>query len=878
MMIKREFLETFYENFSCKQLHMGIVPYTIELYFLDTLIKLLLALVFGILNIELKNFLIAVSAVSIVPFVTFPGKGPKFLTFILTLSSYMMVFLSYGFEKSFLQTSWYKDSIMAETEKIVESLKTSRMTATSQMSSGFTLNITDNAFQALDVTEGSQNWTLNSLNINSVQYPYDKQDMVLFYPRYYENKNQDFSRYSWTQTFSNVTINLNRFDYKCVLELFTSEGVCSTDKQRFKIARHAFNSPFELFTNLDTAKMTKFDFGYLAIINLKHLTFNYTEKIKQNTTQKILLEQLLNKTDDVYMPFFKNVKAKEEKQINLMTVGNVTYKEVRQTIVPRWYRAIDPNYIEWLLIVGFVIVQGMSAGFNQELIKKSISMSKYCFVLYFINSNFKTLGQFVLYLLPEVMVLSSGKRQIGRSFSMRFRSSLIKKEFLSGNCVTFTILSCIVNDVKTVTVKRNGDLYHLRPGGKILLKRFLSFYFSGFDIRNSKISLSERVQYIFKGKDYHRTNFYTSLIWSLFERQGYVKDFLLFEKIIACYHPNYSCFKRALKEKGIKTSADVCKRIIYFVFYNTKIQVPNWGDYTPAKVDVTFVKPLKPAQERKSTIHIQEGCRRIDRIYAPATPSRSLRIREDVNKNKIKTIVTEIKTTPELKLYTNSDFTKKKINCSTRLTYRKLKSQKVSKPQKIFKFKICQSCYDSMNVGLECKNSLTKMEPMLTEGHGKYCNAIFNKLFPAQTSVLREKIKKEVEYKFSILDKVFFTKDLSPKRMHRYFKAQAKKIDKMTDRRSSLKCHYKQEIVKESIESMYCEKTLYTHKIKASVLRQHLLDPKVVSIHIAEDRDLMLKSQMNDKQAARGKKRITQHPDEFEDLIDFDIRPEEIFM
>jgi hypothetical protein len=523
------------------------------------------------------------------------------------------------------------------------------------------------------------------------------------------------------------------------------------------------------------------------------------------------------------------------------------------------------DYVEWSILLLFLGFRWTSQNWRR-LVPEVISLCKFCLPLLMLVKYEPQLGKYVLCLLPEILLLSSGARQVDKGFIMRFRSDKIVESFLSGDCVTFSVLHCLHNNVDRVDLKRVGDKFHVRPGKAVKLSTFLSFYFSGFYLSNKKLTLEEKILSMFDKKSYFETNFYTSLMWSLFERQGYVKDFKTFEKIIASFHPKFSQFRLKLQKNSVDVSPDTAKRVVYYVFKSTNVDLPNWGNYTPAKVDVKFVKPLKEDVSQSSEQSSVYGKQGETICIEDSSGFPSIHINLDYKVDTVITTVSKKTVRRVAKVYSLTDF-KKSGKQGTQLTYKKL----VNVPR-LF---MCQSCFDTALDSNAIDSEESKSKVQILPGHKKNCQASLKKLAKVK-KVLRPKVVTEYEYNTSPIDKFFMKRRFTQKSLQ-------KNLNKIP--MSKFECQ-KRHVRKANRE--YTEKTVrlvepisrekyHRCDITLSEIVAFAKDDMCSSIHIAcLKSDIDIKSKSNEKSRSKSFARFMRQIDDLQKIIEFDIPLDEL--
>jgi hypothetical protein len=705
------------------------------------------------------------------------------------------------------------------------------------------------------------NWTIQSNGVlTDSKYPYDSDTFFIYRPKYYENEAGDFIKYSWTGN----GLDVNRFSYRCNFSSHPEEySYCNSDKKKFLIKFLSIDTPLDLLEgSLDPKFLTSFDFGEIAQVHINHVNFNYTRlKSKEvSTVQKI--NTIINQTAQISM-FLRNDYSVELQENILHQEGADTISESRYIYHPLWYRKINPNYLEWVMLTIYLIFQYKNI--NSGFISETASLGKYCIALYFLNSQFEELGRYVVCNIPELILLSTGLRQ-SRGFRMLLRKNLIKEDFFRGNCLTYTVLYCIENNISKIDVKRCGDEFHIRPGKMVNLRFFLNMYLSGFYLNERKVTFHEKFSILLSKKDYLKCNTYTSVMWSLFERQGYVSDFATFEGIVASFHPVYSRFKSNLRGNNILISSETCKRVIYFVFANTKVNLPNWGNYRPKIVQYSFVKRIKNNVERQNETEYKLGRQGISSSYVFNDTKFSCIVIDPIPT--IIESVTKIKEKPVFKVYTEADFVRSAPKGSTRLCYKeRIKpNQKQTKKVKKIRYPMCSSCYQLIEIEIKDLHPDIDSKVFIVNGHSRKCLQSYRNLIPANGK-LRLKIEKDYKYNCSYLDKVFINKNLSLINMAGLFQ----KVKKRKLLTNSTRVNEREVISQKFIPNTNLKTEVLNRKPLASELisNHHQRKIQYLSIRI-NDKTLYLINP-EEKLVKRSILKASSYFDEMSNLIDFDI-------
>jgi hypothetical protein len=862
MSITKEVLGKFFCKFVNEKLFWGNLTYYIELYAIDTIVKLIAIPFFYQYEVDYKVFLVVINLLSALISFVFNKFKVYILMFFIMLTTILSLYLTESFGHKFIYEMKYLEAYERnETLKIPKSY-TERMSVVSSSTKGFVYNVSSNSFSSIKHEPSLVNWTLNTDSVNTVRYPYDDQSFFIFYPIYFGNRDKNFNRYSLTFGTKNVTLDLNRFSYKCNVDLEKLEVSCSTDKQVKKLKVLSFDDPFDFLASANKSLLTKTDFGGMGILRLNHLDFNYTGVVDTSKTVIIPSDELISVNSTVKMLFKNEVKLNTPTNRTYVE-GSKQYRICRYVAVPVWYRSLDPNYIEWVTLILFLVLTKRNRPWKQVL-NETANLGKYCFPLLVLNRLEPTLGKYLLCLVPEVLILFSGMRQFDRGFAMKFRSNLIKRSFVEGDCVTLTVMYCIQNNVEHIDVKRIGDRFHVRPSGPVKLNRFLSFYFSGFYLTKTNLDLKTRWSSFLTEKSFFEGNFYTSLMWSLFERQGYVKDFFVFEKIVASFHPRFSQFKINLRENSIKESPDTCKRVIYYVFKFTKAEIPNWGNYVPANVDVTFVKPQKNVVEYNSKTTVEIG--KLGDLLTYTDPT-GFPVMEIVKKNLVKTerkIISEKIVKRQCKVYKKEDFKRRPLEGGSILKYLKpVKGASV--------ISMCKSCKENLEKDQFYRDLENKPNIKTLVGHQKKCELSKKKIVP-MTGTLKPRVNREQRYLTSPLDTLFTKREFTQKTIVRGLKKLPKtKLD--CKRRAVNKIDVLDFRVKTvQINPINWRNIQQKGRIKLSELIRLAKSDDCDKIHIAHLRgDINLKGFANEKLRIQSLKRFINNASSLENIIEFDI-------
>jgi len=894
------FLANYYDSFCVKNIdQMNFFAFNLELYNIDTLLKIFIIIYSGINEVSSTNMLIAISLINFIPLILFR----KFLNWLLVFLNFVLPIFVLFFTDSFNKEFYSKEFYLKEETKTVltnvTNFKQTQVKITSRSTGGFEYKIERDFLNNMSVPHYKEDWDLYSevgnwsLQMKDIASEYHINSFNIYLP------NNEITKYSVDYDDFFMKLNLNRFEKQCNISsedysvCFSQSGTKITKNKPFLVKNWYFENLGEFAKNISDSKFynnffTEFEYGKIVSMSIRLPIYNFSYLSLRNHTETKIRNSLINKTSSVNMFLINDVNNFLEEEI-IHSSFNEILVEKRYKQIPKYFRALNPDYLEWsvLSLLGLILLIKNLSRLNYEVIKDIIwtvfSFGKYCVVLFFINNNFNNLGKYILVIIPELIIITSGIRQIGRDFKMQFRRKIIKKGFIEGDCVTSTVLFCLQTGIKTVTVKRIGDKYHIKPRGKICLNKFLSFYFIGFDLNKSKVTLNDKLEYFFNFKKFKKLNFYSSLIWSLFERQAYTKDFKTFEKVLFSYNPKITQFKINLKLNSVNCSIDTAKRIIYFVFYNTNLNVPNWGDYYPSRVQVSFYKVLKSENEldlKREYISDGKKGERFEYLNNQTTNVLICEIEDPAPKvGLIKK--TERKMHP-LKKFTNSDFFRRDIKSSTKLRYVKedLKKKEVKpsrKSKSITRIKICNSCW--LDLKIDIKNSLEKLDVLKCDGHDKYCHSTFNKVKnipPKKQTCLRPKVFSEVNLNRSVLDRIFLNKALNPKTLHRKIKEINKNKFDYFQRNPTINIKpvetfitYKRTISK----SDFLKKKIINGKIKVSLIKtlmNQMSKLKYMKIcldktdyYIVKDNKLVIDEDSFDKNSSFLKK--------FEALIEYDL-------
>jgi len=776
------------------------------------------------------------------------------------LSTFVTLYFSESYGKAFFYQEIYLDSQESLVPVEVSELKQGRMFVEHSSTKGFVYNLTSDTYRNVKHDFNINNWTFNSGSINSVQFPYDDHAFFIFKPEFFRNRDKNFNKYSITSV-GNITIDLNHFNYQCLVDGVSTVS-CNSDKKTIILPHLNFTDPVDMLLRANDSMLAQTDFGKMGFISLKHLSYNYTAKASTKKWGKIFPNQFVNSTTNVKMIFLDELYLTES-QNRTLKEGNVTYRIQHTSAKPRWHRAINPNYIEWALITVVLFVNRRNRT-PLQLLSTGVELTKYCFPLLIVNKYVPEIGKYFLCILPEILLFSYGVRQYDRGFIMRFRSDVIKENFVDGDCVTYTVLSCIENNIDTVSVKRVGDSFHIRPIGPVKLKNFLSLYFSGFYLSNRKMTLEDRILRIFTRSTFSRNELYTSLMWSLFERQGYVKDFFVFEAIVASYHPKFSTFKANLMERSIKETPDTCKRVVYYVFANTKVSLPNWGDYKPSIVNFTFVKPQKTIEipeTKQEIVHGHVGL--VTTIASPdGIPSLTYRSEKSVKSKVVVRRSCQYK--HRVKAFNGDDFKHHPFQKGTTLTY--------NKPAEVIRvLRMCSSCLEFYLKFDHYQDLKQKPKVTILKGHSKQCEKTIGKLKSLNKTGLRPLVDLEHNFHTSPLDKIFMKTNFTRKSI-------GKKISKIPLSKFQNK---ERSVVKKDKEVFKVDVTLqepehwaskYESKIKMSELLQLAKDDSISDIYIAHLKgDIKLKNHSSEKARIQSLRRFIQNYKSLECIIEFDI-------